>query len=75
MLDWLIMLKITKNIYKQTKFWLTKIFSKNVVAIHEIKPDLMLDKPIYVGFSVLELSKYIMYDNNTLQLHYKNIWF
>ena len=29
-----------------------KIFSKNFVAIHEIKPVLTLNKPIYVGFSI-----------------------
>ena len=34
-----------------------KIFDKNYAAIHEIKPVLTLKKPIYVGFSVLELSK------------------
>ena len=34
-----------------------KIFSKNFVSIHQIKAVLTLDKPIYVGFSVLELSK------------------
>ena len=34
-----------------------KIFKKNLAAIHEIKPVLTLDKPIYVGFSVLYLSK------------------
>ena len=34
-----------------------KIFSENYAAIHEIKPVLMLNKPIYVGFTVLELSK------------------
>ena len=34
-----------------------KIFSKNCVAIHEIKPVLILNKPIYVGFSILDLSK------------------
>ena len=34
-----------------------KIFGKNYAAIHEIKPLLMLIKPIYVGFTVLELSK------------------
>ena len=39
-----------------------KIFSKNVVAIHKIKPTLLLNKPIYVGFSILELSKLLMYD-------------
>ena len=39
-----------------------KIFNKNCAAIHEIKPVLMLNKPIYVGFTVLELSKWLMYD-------------
>ena len=38
-----------------------KIFGKNYAAIHEIKPVLMLKKPIYVGFTVLELSKCLMY--------------
>ena len=35
-----------------------KIFGKNCAAIHEIKPVLMLNKPIYVGFTVLDLSKW-----------------
>ena len=39
-----------------------KIFDKNYAAIHEIKPVLTLTKPIYVGFTVLELSKWLMYD-------------
>ena len=39
-----------------------KIFDTNYAAIHEIKPVLMLNKPIYVGFTVLELSKWLMYD-------------
>ena len=34
-----------------------KIFSKNLVSVHEIKPVLTLNKPIYVGFSILDLSK------------------
>ena len=38
-----------------------KIFGKNYAAIHEIKPVLTLNKPIYVGFTVLELSKWLMY--------------
>ena len=45
-----------------------KIFSKNFVAIHEIKPVLILNKPIYIGFSILDLSKYFMYE-----FHYKYI--
>ena len=39
-----------------------KIFDKNYAAIHKIKPVLMLNKPIYVGFTVLELSKWLIYD-------------
>ena len=31
-------------------------------AIHEIKPVLTFNKPIYVGFTVRELSKWLMYD-------------
>ena len=38
-----------------------KIFSKIFVAVHEIKPVLTLDKPIYVGFNVLDLRKHFMY--------------
>ena len=38
-----------------------KTFSKNFVAIHEIKPVLTLNKPIYVGFSTLDLNKLLMY--------------
>ena len=39
-----------------------KIFDKNSAAIHEIKPVLILSKPIYVGLTVLDLSKWKMYD-------------
>ena len=35
-----------------------KIFDKNYAAILEIKPVLTLNKPIYVGLTVLELSKW-----------------
>ena len=39
-----------------------KIFGKDYAAIHEIKPVLLLNKSIYVGFTVLDLSKLKMYD-------------
>ena len=42
-----------------------KIFSNNFVADHKIKPVSTLNKPIYVGFCTLELSKSLMHD-----LHY-----
>ena len=37
------------------------MFDKNYATIHVIKPVLTLNKPIYVGFTVLELSKWLMY--------------
>ena len=39
-----------------------KIFLKDYAAIHEIKPVLILNKPLYVRFTVLDLSKWKMYD-------------
>ena len=39
-----------------------KIFGKDYAAIHEIKQVLILNKPIYIGFTVLDLSKWKMYD-------------
>ena len=49
-----------------------KIFGKNYAAIHEIKPVLKLSKPIYVGFTVLELSKWLVYDfhYNVIKKHF-----
>ena len=45
-----------------------KIFGKDYAAIHEIKPVLILNKLIYVGFTVLDLSEWKMYD-----IHYNFI--
>ena len=45
-----------------------KIFSKTFVAVHKIKPVLTLNLPIYVGVSILDLSKLLMYE-----FHYKYI--
>ena len=39
-----------------------KIFGKDYAAIHEVKPVLKLNKPVYIGFNVLDLSKWKIYD-------------
>ena len=39
-----------------------KLFDKDYAAVHEIKSVLVLSKPIYIGFTVLDLSKWNMYD-------------
>ena len=46
----------------KSNFISIKIFDKNYAAIHEIKPVLTLNKPIYVGFTVLEVSKWLLFD-------------
>ena len=53
-----------------------KIFDKNSAAIHEIKSILVLNKPIYVGLTVLELSKWLMYDFhcNFIKKHFDAEW-
>ena len=57
----------TKYVNKPS-FVFQKIFNKFFVAIHEIKPVLTLDKSVYVGFSILDLSNLLM-----CEFHYKYI--
>ena len=56
-----------KRISKPT-FKRANIFREDLVAIHCIKEKLLLNRPIQVGFSILELSK-----EHMLNFHY-NIW-
>ena len=60
-----------KHISKPT-FISRKIFDKNYVATHEIKPILTPNKPICVVFTVLEFSKWLMYDThyNFIKKHF-----
>ena len=51
---------ILKNTSKPT-YITHKIFGKNYAAIHEIKPVLILNKPIFDGLTALELSKWLTY--------------
>lgn len=56
------------NLINRPNFHSSSIFSENLVAIQMNRVQITLNKPIYVGFSVLELSKSLMYD-----FHYKYI--
>ena len=40
----------------------SKIFNKDLVAVHKIKETLTLNRPAYVGMCILDLSKTLMYD-------------
>ena len=54
--------KVYSKHVSKPSFISRKIFDKTYAAIQEINPVLTLNKPIYVGFHVLELSKWLMYD-------------
>jgi hypothetical protein len=41
---------------------LHKIFSGDLAAVHSVKSTLKLNRPIYVGQAILDISKYRMYD-------------
>ena len=52
------LLKLTR----QPMYVSSKIFDENLVGVQMKKARLVLDKPSYVGFSILDLSKTLMYD-------------
>ena len=39
-----------------------RIFNEDLVAVHMLKQRLYLNRPIYVGFTILDVSKTLMYD-------------
>ena len=45
-----------------------KIFNENLVSVHMKKTSLTMNKPVYLGMSILDLSKTVMYD-----FHYRYI--
>ena len=45
-----------------------KIFNENLVSVHMKKTSLIMNKPVYLGMCILDLSKIIMFD-----FHYKYI--
>ena len=53
---------ILNDCVKKPDFISSKIFNENLVAVHNIKQKLYMNQPIYVGFSILDLSKYHMYN-------------
>ena len=63
--------KILKLVAKPT-FAQQVIFNEHLVGIQNHKEKVLLNKPIYVGMSVLDLSKHLMYDfyYNTLKARY-----
>ena len=59
---------MAKKLTAKPNFKHLNIFCEDLVAIHMKKSSLTMNKPIYLGMSILDLSKTVMYD-----LHYKYI--
>ena len=59
--------KLLKMVAKPT-YVSSKIFNENLVVVHKIKETLTLNRPSYVGFCILDLSKTLMCD-----VHYNYI--
>ena len=53
--------KVYQRCVNKPNYISQKIFDKNFVAVHCSKTVLTLNKPIYVGFCILELSKLLIY--------------
>ena len=54
--------KLSKLASKPT-YVSSKIFNENLVAVHNIKKALTLNRPTYVGVCILDLSKTLMHYN------------
>ena len=59
---------MAKKLTAKPNFKHLNIFCEDLVAIHMKKTSLTMNKPIYLGLSILDLSKTVMYD-----FHYKYI--
>ena len=53
--------ELAEKLVNSTAFKREQIINENLVAIEKRKNKVKLDKPVHIGFSVLELSKLIMY--------------
>ena len=60
--------KVALKRIAKPNFKRVKIFREDLVGIHMVKPVLGMNRPIQVGFAILDLSKYLMYN-----FHY-NTW-
>ena len=51
-----------KKLAAKPNFESRKIFSKNLTSVHMKKTSLTMNKPVYLGMCILDLSKTLMYD-------------
>ena len=64
-----------EKLINKPSFKRVEIFADNFCAVHLNKDSIKMDKPIYVGPTVLDLSKYLIYDyfyNNRNKIYGEN---
>ena len=57
-----------KKLVSKPNYESRKIFNENLVSVHMKKTSVTMNKPVYLGMSILDLSKTLMFD-----FHYKYI--
>ena len=54
--------KIRNQLVPEPNYHATKWFSENLLAIEMRKTEVKMNKPIYLGLSILDVSKMVMYE-------------
>ena len=50
------------HLVSETNFHTTKLFTEKLLAIEMNKTEILINKPAYLGISILDLSKILMYE-------------
>ena len=50
------------NLVSEPNYHITKFFTENLLAIEIKKTQITMNKPVYLGLSILDLSKTVMYE-------------
>ena len=54
--------KRRNQLMSETNYHTTKWFSENLLAIEMKKTEIKMNKPVYLGLSILDISKTVMYE-------------
>ena len=50
------------DLLSESNYYTTKFYTDNLLAIELKKTEILMNKPVYLGLSILELSKLLMYE-------------